>query len=83
MDLSNKQLENTDRYLRKWVYGQIDFGSEIVLCNRKISTYINALAKSGFAIEQRWNKPMNEQGTQQAKSAAKKKSENAPAVCCV
>ena len=26
--------------------------SEIVLCNRKISTYINALAKAGFAIEQ-------------------------------
>ncbi len=27
-------------------------GSEIVLCNRKISTYVNALAKAGFAIEQ-------------------------------
>ena len=27
-------------------------GSEIVLCNRKISTYVNALAKSGFVIEQ-------------------------------
>jgi ubiquinone/menaquinone biosynthesis C-methylase UbiE len=27
-------------------------GSEIVLCNRKISTYINALAQAGFAIEQ-------------------------------
>ena len=27
-------------------------GSEIVLCNRKISTYINALAKAGFVIEQ-------------------------------
>lgn len=27
-------------------------GSEIILCNRKISTYINALAKAGFAIEQ-------------------------------
>ena len=26
--------------------------SEIILCNRKISTYINALAKSGFVIEQ-------------------------------
>lgn len=26
--------------------------SEIVLCNRKISTYINALAKAGFVIEQ-------------------------------
>ena len=27
-------------------------GSEIVLCNRKLSTYINALAKAGFVIEQ-------------------------------
>jgi hypothetical protein len=27
-------------------------GSEIILCNRKISTYINALAKAGFAVEQ-------------------------------
>lgn len=26
--------------------------SEIILCNRKISTYINALARAGFAIEQ-------------------------------
>lgn len=27
-------------------------GSEIILCNRKISTYINALAQAGFAVEQ-------------------------------
>ena len=27
-------------------------GSEIVLCNRKMSTYINALAKAGFCVEQ-------------------------------
>jgi len=27
-------------------------GSKIILCNRKISTYINALAKAGFAVEQ-------------------------------
>lgn len=26
-------------------------GSEIILCNRKISTYVNALAKAGFTIE--------------------------------
>ena len=25
---------------------------EIVLCNRKISTYVNALAKAGFVVEQ-------------------------------
>ena len=27
-------------------------GSEIILCNRKISTYINALAQAGFIVEQ-------------------------------
>ncbi len=27
-------------------------GSEIILCNRKISTYINALAQAGFVVEQ-------------------------------
>lgn len=27
-------------------------GSEIILCNRKISTYINALTKAGFIVEQ-------------------------------
>jgi hypothetical protein len=27
-------------------------GSEIILCNRKMSTYINALAQAGFVIEQ-------------------------------
>ena len=26
--------------------------SEVILCNRKISTYANALAKAGFVIEQ-------------------------------
>ncbi len=26
--------------------------SEIILCNRKMSTYINALAKAGFVVEQ-------------------------------
>lgn len=26
--------------------------SEVVLCNRMISTYVNALAKAGFVIEQ-------------------------------
>lgn len=27
-------------------------GSKIILCNRKISTYINALAKAGFVVEE-------------------------------
>lgn len=35
-------------------------GSEIILCNRKVSTYINTLAKAGFAVEE-----MIEQNDQQ------------------
>jgi hypothetical protein len=27
-------------------------GSEIILCNRKMSTYINCLAQAGFVVEQ-------------------------------
>lgn len=39
--------------------------SEIILCNRKISTYVNALAKSGFVIEQ-----MIEQNDRESMEAA-------------
>lgn len=35
-------------------------GSEIVLCNRKISTYINALANAGFVIEQMIEQNVND-----------------------
>lgn len=35
-------------------------GSEIILSNRKISTYVNALAKAGFAIEQMIEQTDNE-----------------------
>lgn len=35
-------------------------GSEIILCNRKISTYVNALAKAGFVIEQMIEQNSNE-----------------------
>jgi len=34
-----------------WFRMPVD-GSEITLCNRKISTYVNALAGAGFAVEQ-------------------------------
>ena len=40
-------------------------GSEVILCNRKISTYVNALAQAGFAIEQ-----MIEQTDEQTMEAA-------------
>jgi len=32
-------------------------GSEVTLCNRKISTYVNALAQAGFAVEQMIEQP--------------------------
>ena len=34
-----------------WFQLPVD-GTEVTLCNRKISTYINALARAGFAVEQ-------------------------------
>lgn len=50
-------IENDTLVFRKSYFDEEYFkmpvhGSEIVLCNRKISTYVNALAKAGFAIEQ-------------------------------
>ena len=53
-----KEIIENDRLVFNKSYFDEDYfnmpvdGSEIVLCNRKISTYINALAKAGFAVEQ-------------------------------
>lgn len=57
VDLSQKQLENghlvfTRSYFDESYFTMPVHDSEIVLCNRKISTYVNALAKAGFVIEQ-------------------------------
>ncbi|MDE6724361.1 MAG: class I SAM-dependent methyltransferase, partial [Ruminiclostridium sp.] len=50
-------VENNQLVFRKSYFDEDYFtmpvdGSEIILCNRKISTYINALANAGFVIEQ-------------------------------
>lgn len=50
-------LNNDEFVMAKSYYDESYFkmsvhGSEIVLCNRKLSTYINALARAGFVIEQ-------------------------------
>lgn len=51
-------------------------GSEILLCIRKISTYVNALAKEGFAIEQKWlSRPTKRQCTRKEISATKQKKQ--------
>ncbi len=50
-------IENNQLVFRKSYFDEDYFtmpvdGSEVILCNRKISTYINALANAGFVIEQ-------------------------------
>lgn len=46
------KLSMTKSYYDESYFKMPVHDSEIVLCNRKISTYINALAKAGFVIEQ-------------------------------
>jgi SAM-dependent methyltransferase len=46
------QLIFQKSYFDESYFSQPLDGSEIILCNRKISTYVNALAKAGFCIEQ-------------------------------
>lgn len=50
--IENDQLIFNRSYFDESYFTMPVHDSEIVLCNRKISTYINALAKAGFAIEQ-------------------------------
>ena len=56
-DLSRTVIENDKLIFNRSYFDESYFtmpvdGSEIILCNRKISTYINALAQAGFCIEQ-------------------------------
>ncbi|MBQ7956705.1 MAG: class I SAM-dependent methyltransferase [Clostridia bacterium] len=50
--IKNGELIFNRSYFDESYFSMPAHGSEIVLCNRKISTYINALAKAGFFIEQ-------------------------------
>ena len=50
--LEDDKLVMTKSYFDESYFRMPVHGSEIILCNRKISTYINALAKAGFVIEQ-------------------------------
>ncbi len=49
--LDGDQLVMTKSYFDESYFKMPVHDSQIVLCNRKMSTYINALAKAGFAIE--------------------------------
>ena len=50
--IENGQLIFNRSYFDESYFTMPVDGSEIILCNRKISTYVNALARAGFAIEQ-------------------------------
>lgn len=50
--IENDQLIFNRSYFDESYFTMPVHDSEIVLCNRKISTYINALARAGFVIEQ-------------------------------
>lgn len=50
--IENEQLIFNRSYFDESYFTMPVDDSEIVLCNRKISTYINALARAGFVIEQ-------------------------------
>jgi len=56
-DMMENDTENGTLIFSKSYFDESYFsisvdGSEMILCNRKISTYINALAKAGFVVEQ-------------------------------
>ena len=50
--IENNQMIFNKSYFDESYFKMPVHDSEIVLCNRKISTYINALARAGFVIEQ-------------------------------
>lgn len=50
--IEEDQLILTKSYFDESYFKMPVYGSEVILCNRKISTYINALAEAGFVIEQ-------------------------------
>ena len=50
--IENDTLAMSKSYFDESYFTMPAHDGEIVLCNRKISTYVNALAKAGFAIEQ-------------------------------
>ena len=49
--IENGQLIFNRSYFDESYFTMPVDGSEIILCNRKISTYVNALAEAGFAVE--------------------------------
>jgi len=50
--IENDALVFSKSYFDEAWFSMLVDGSEVMLCNRKISTYINALARAGFMVEQ-------------------------------
>ncbi len=50
--IENGALVFSKSYFDESYYKMPVHDSDVILCNRKISTYVNALAKAGFVIEQ-------------------------------
>lgn len=50
--LEGGRLTLTRSYFDESYFRMPVHDSEVILCNRRISTYVNALAKAGFVIEQ-------------------------------
>lgn len=64
-DLAHNVIENNKLIFSRSYFDESYFtmpvdGNEIILCNRKISTYINALAQAGFCVEQMIEQTDNE-----------------------
>lgn len=70
--IENDQLVFNRSYFDESYFTMPVDGSEVILCNRKISTYVNALAKAGFVIEQ-----MIEQTDQQTMESVEDDSDKA------
>lgn len=73
---NGKLVFSNSYYDESWYNAQLQ-GESVVMCNRMISTYINALAGNGFVIEKLIEKP-NEDLLCQDDSAFAKKAKIAP-----
>ena len=78
---NDKLIFNTSYFDESYFTMPVD-GSEVILCNRKISTYINALAKAGFCVEQMIEQTDKETMESEDTSAKTKKAKMFPLSVC-
>ena len=80
--IEDDKLVFSNSYFDESYYNRTIDGNEIILCNRKISTYINALAKAGFCIEQMIEKTDDETIKSTDDSIKTKKAKMFPLSVC-